>query len=511
MVANDGNESGMARRNLSSFIAILTLTIAGCGGSGDGAQRGVFLDAAAVEGLRYQTATRSGVTDADGAFRYLPGEQVTFYVGEMEIGRVAGTERVTPFDLAGVNAPDGEVDLEVLRPVGRGLNKAINLATFLQTIDEDGDLSNGIVVPQRLRSMQARSPVQFALPALTFREHPTLRTYMGQARAAGVWGGSRPIKHSGYAADALYRGLGFVSAPQARSEFRMKSTGLADVVTSYSYDEKGHLIEEVLVDPPSDVYQKTVTAYDDAGNRIRVSTYLSPDTLLNEIFYSYDANGNEIRAETIQSGLSRWVMETRRDISGNPVEIAHFDLGAPTWRAVHSYDDLGRPVKSEYYDGSGQLTGGSESDYGADFLQTATRYFDATRTLSMTAQMRYDENGEVIQEFLYDSVDQLIGAYHGTRDSNGNLLREEQKDGAGLTVSATTIEYDATGRRRGLKIYDSTSALTGIHVLSYDPKGRLVSTRIDDISNGVIIDQITTYKPVKGWASFFAGFDRGPR
>lgn len=500
----------MSHLNLLNLITILTLTIAGCGGSGDGSQRGVFLDASAVEGLRYQTATRSGVTGADGAFRFLSGEEVTFYVGEMEIGRAVGAERITTFDLAGVTAPDSEVDLEVLTPAGRGLNKAINLATFLQTIDEDGDLSNGILVPLSLRSMQARSPIKFALPVLRFRTHPTLRTYMGQARAAGVWGGSRPIKHSGYATDALYRGLGFVSVTQARAESRIKYLELTDVVTSYTYDEKGQLIEELYVDSNQGIYQKTVTSYNAAGSRTRDATFLSPDILHNEIFYSYDANGDEIRAETIQAGQSLWVSQTTRDISGNPVEIAQFDFNTLTSRTAHTYDDLGRLVKTETYDGSNQLVGVYESDYGVDFLQTVVRQFDATRTLVSTIQSRYDDNGEVIQQLRYDGFGQLQESYHATRDSNGNILRAESRDGAGLTFSSITYEYDTDGRQTALNIDESSGAFANTQTLSYDSGGRLTSTRLV-YSNVLIINLTTTYKPVTGWASFFTGFGSGPQ
>ena len=88
---------------------ILAIVIAGlnaCGGSSgsDGASQvltGRFIDGP-VSGLRYVTDSRSGTTSADGEFSYLSGETVSFYVGDILIGRAAGAATLTPFDLAGM-------------------------------------------------------------------------------------------------------------------------------------------------------------------------------------------------------------------------------------------------------------------------------------------------------------------------------------------------------------------------------------------------------------------------
>lgn len=506
LAKNNLSESNMARRHLTSFFAVLSLMIAGCGGWGDGSQAGVFLDASSVEGLQYQTPTRSGTTDRDGKFRYMPGEQIVFSVGSIEVGRAIGSARITTFDLAGISAPDNEIELELLTPAGRGLNRAINLTTFFQTIDEDTDTSNGISIPQALSSIQARSAIMFALPVSTFKTHPTLLTFMGQARAAGVWGGARPIKNSSYAMEALQRGLGLEPSLYAKSEFRVKSSGLDDSVTSYSYDEKGQLVEELLIDPSSEIYQKTVTAYNAAGHRIRVATFTSPDTLLNEILFTYDTNGNEIKAVTVHPGLGTWSIETIRDVSGNPIEVTTYDDDTVTSRSTNAYDDLGRLVKSESFDGNGQRIRSSDSDYRSDFKQTTFRQFDSTQNLSLTIQMSYDETGELIKEAYYEPLGQLLGSRHITRDSNGNMISEEFKDGAGLSQFKVTFTYDQAGRQSALKNYDNDGVLTGSQALSYDTNGRLVGKRFNDITNGVIIDQIISYKPVRGWASFFAGF-----
>lgn len=87
---------------------------------------GRFIDAP-VEGLSYFTGTTSSVTDADGVFRYSPGEMVRFSFGDLYLGEALGQSILTPLDLH-PNAPAHQVAL----------------MSFLQSLDEDSDMSNGI-------------------------------------------------------------------------------------------------------------------------------------------------------------------------------------------------------------------------------------------------------------------------------------------------------------------------------------------------------------------------------
>ena len=500
----------MLRRFLFGFVSVLPLLMAGCGGRSDSTQTGVFLDASGVEGLQYQTPTQSGTTDSAGSFRYLPGEQVVFFIGQMEIGRAAGAARVTAFDLAGVSVPLNETEFELLTPSGRGLNRAINLTTFLQTIDQDADVSNGIFIPPVLRSMQARNAVKFALTVDTFRTHPTLLTYMGQARTAGVWGGARAIKNSGFAANALYRGLNLTSEPQARSEARTKTADRADTVETYTYNDKGQLIEEIYINPFEDFYQKTIYKYDDEGKFKVISTYLSPDVLLNEIFISYDSNGHEVKSETVQLGWGvRWSTETVRDISGNPIEIKRYESGVLSMRTLNSFDNSGLLIQSQNFDGDGQLTGRQESEYGLDFNLIKYKQFDSTQALELAIHSSYDNNGMIVNETVYDRLGQVSGSLHYSRDSNGNILRMETKDGAGLQNYYAIYTYDITGRKTSEKIYGRNGILTDA-ALSYDANGRLTIKSTDYKVNGVSTETIT-YKSVAGWVSSLTSFRQGPR
>jgi hypothetical protein len=124
---------------LTTQVAVVMMLSACGGGSTDdgGASvesQGVFLDAA-VEGVRYETRTREGLTDADGMFRYVSGETVEFYIGDILLGSAPGALVLTPIELSpGANA--------ITDP------RVTNLIRFLQTLDDDYDPSNGIRITE---------------------------------------------------------------------------------------------------------------------------------------------------------------------------------------------------------------------------------------------------------------------------------------------------------------------------------------------------------------------------
>lgn len=109
--------------NLNSQTA--TATIVTCT---DNAQvsEGVFLDSP-VASISYSTASQSGTTDDEGRFSFVEGESVTFTIGALQFPATTAVSVVTPALIA---AGD-----EVLQT---------NMLQLLQTLDEDGDPSNGI-------------------------------------------------------------------------------------------------------------------------------------------------------------------------------------------------------------------------------------------------------------------------------------------------------------------------------------------------------------------------------
>lgn len=124
------------------------IMISACGGGGGGggssepaALSGKLLDAA-VQGASYsaQPSGLSGKTDSNGTFSYRDGDTVTFKLGDLTLGSVAGGTEVWPDTLAAAANTQNVAVEEV----------ATNLARFLQTLDSDSNPDNGISLPATL-------------------------------------------------------------------------------------------------------------------------------------------------------------------------------------------------------------------------------------------------------------------------------------------------------------------------------------------------------------------------
>ena len=94
----------------------------------------------------YRTPSQSGTTDSNGRYEYLTGEIVTSSIGEFVLGSAPGSEQMTPAHL--VASIGGERNMPV--PAGdpqKVSNRIVtNLARFIQSLDKDGDVENGVTI-----------------------------------------------------------------------------------------------------------------------------------------------------------------------------------------------------------------------------------------------------------------------------------------------------------------------------------------------------------------------------
>lgn len=163
--------------------AILLLPLAGCSrepakvppapGPAEAILTGVFYG---VEGLKYQTPTLSDATNDKGEFKYRPDETVSFSIGGLVLGSAPGSKRLTTAHLAlGVNG-----DLKKLkRP------QVTNTARFLQSLDEDGNVENGIAITARVNNAVARykRTIKFAQSEADFTKDPNVTALFGELKA----------------------------------------------------------------------------------------------------------------------------------------------------------------------------------------------------------------------------------------------------------------------------------------------------------------------------------------
>ncbi len=176
------------------FMALMgvTLLLGACGGGGGSSASssgnnssgssgeitvetvytGIFIDSV-VEGLRYAGASLSGETNATGSFQYKLGEPIVFSIGGIQLPPVTGKQYITPLDIFQVTSLSDTA--------------ALNLTRFLQTLDTDGNLSNGIHIADFAHEMSADITLDFS--AVNFDSQvESLITNLGGANTSLVSG-----------------------------------------------------------------------------------------------------------------------------------------------------------------------------------------------------------------------------------------------------------------------------------------------------------------------------------
>ncbi len=168
------------------LLVFVSLFLFACGGgSGAGGetgfgsntqQQGQFVDSL-VSGLRYETPSTSGFTNSQGQFSYLIGETIGFYVGDVFIGDTIGQAIITPIELVSGAVDENNVQVQ-------------NIAMFLQSIDADGDESNGITITTNAANAASGQSVDFSLAEGVFEANGALQILIstitssnGQARS----------------------------------------------------------------------------------------------------------------------------------------------------------------------------------------------------------------------------------------------------------------------------------------------------------------------------------------
>ena len=134
----------MSKLTIGSIVTA-TLLLVGCGGSGSSSSsnpttnnetgtkigKGYYVDAA-VEGVEFQCGNQSGTTDVNGTFTFENGSDCNFTVGGIP--------------LRDVNASSLEDNVTILE-------ENTTVAQLLQTLDSDGNASNGIHISQGAKSV----------------------------------------------------------------------------------------------------------------------------------------------------------------------------------------------------------------------------------------------------------------------------------------------------------------------------------------------------------------------
>ena len=498
------------------------LTACGSGGGGGASSvsavlTGRFVDSP-VEGLRFQSATQSGTTNLNGEFNYLPGETVTFYIGNFVLGSAVGAELITPFELSGISLPVNSAD--VTRAINQfyntdygnaasSLNTAMNLAVFLQTIDLDGYPHDGITIPPALADLLNGKQLDFTQSYWNFEN--ALRALIEPGNATGVnpnggiWSEYRNVVQPDEALANLYADLKVTPTRSAivRDARDNNNDGVIDYLQLYAYDARGNQIMDAR-DRDGDSGTRPLYRnyydyyYRNAQDRYGEQRETGSETDTNgELPGGVTYRDRSVYFNTSENYRNVQIYEEDEDGDG-PL---------PLTRKI--YDENSGNTLVEETDSNGDVAGGvtyrktnTYSTFGNLVLTLIDADGDGPDGVSARTVYSYDysvaSNGRlttVVTDALSDDpADDTFRATY-TYDTGGRVtLYEEDGDGAGAggISSRVSYAYDTEGHQILLDRDDNGDTVAGItfhEAWQYDGNGRQVLHETD--ANGGTVVAIT--------------------
>jgi hypothetical protein len=501
-------------RNLLVVVGLFAL--AACGGGGnksDPEPVSGTLEAGRATGIIYQTPTQAGTTDANGTFRYVPGETVAFSIGGVQLGAVPGAAKISLFTLAGLTAPTSELTLR--RELDRALRqptplvRAMNLSRLLIALDADSNPDNGIDVSGRAGDLAGKQidlglglhafagKLDRLAPNLT-RNIPMSRVLAFAYQASNLTVATHsPVRYDSEGTQQPARFSTVTYLPNgARSvdETRTDFVGLSTTLTTYSYDALGRMSgissqSSLGLSQPLSGSTSAVT-FDSRGNRTfsvnqlflgGETTYRNESTETTDAFGRLTEQGLAVDDDGDGADDSRQVTQTTYDARGNPVSsLTTYDRDndgnvdqRSTFTATFDANDR---LQSELYESDG------DADGVVDVRVTTTVENDGPSTIVRTVSE--DDGADGVVDF------RTVTRY--TYDQAGNNTSTTVLDSSGTqdavyAYAVFTMTYDAERRvlsnsRVQYTEVGGTPYSSYSYVNTYDDRGNITRT-VTDTSN----------------------------
>ena len=491
----------------SCLLAVTSaVVLVSCGG-GSSVASGTFTDAAPVSGLQYTTATQSGTTDSKGTFYYIPGETVSFSVGSITVGQATAASALNSFSLVGMTAPITSLgeDFNANMPELRLFQQAINISSFLQTLDSDADLSNGISIPSQAIALATNTNIKFNQKSERFQASFAFKNFIGRCRTAGIWGGTRVITSSADAANRLYAGLGLVPKLYAHSK---NDNGASGYVTT-SFDTNGKYSQTQSFNSSGILLSYSTFIYDANGFITQQQTFNGMNILQSSSTYTYDGNGLLTQGHYSDGGVHDSSYSVTYDANGNQTQSQDFDIsGALKVTYKSTYDSDGNQTEFQTLDPSNVITSSSTYTYDADGNQTQELDFLGNGVLKGSTTFTYDANGNQTNSETFDGLGVSQSSTTNTYDSNGNTIKS-QSFVSNLLQSSNEIKFDATGNLIQYHSFDGNAVLQFSLINTFDSNRVQTQSQTFD-AHGVLQSSSTfTNSAISGFAAILRRYGLG--
>jgi len=231
---------------------------------------------------------------------------------------------------------------------------------------------------------------------------------------------------------------------------------------SFTYDDKGRLLEDAEILPDGSPDIRRTWKYDSRGNEIE-HAYFVHDNLVFRTLKAYDAEGRETRSVEYGSGDS--VRSKTRSTYRFKGRLREVKLNEPDGtlrrKALIKYDRRGQMIERREYEVNGIL--GHRYVFSYDVNGNKTEeidYYRDERHLPRISKetLTYDAKNRLIAEAVY-LRGSLSSKKVSTFDDKGNVIEQIKYDGKGSIEEKSTISYvEFDSRENWIKAILKTSA-----------------------------------------------------
>ena len=170
-------------------------------------------------------------------------------------------------------------------------------------------------------------------------------------------------------------------------------------------------------------------------------------------------------------------------------EIYYNDDGSVECYYINEYDDEGKFIRVEEYDGDDNLIYTGESTYDENGNEILYEGYDVDGQLIDKTEYEYDNDNNLIKQTNYLDKDTLGDIYTFEYDENGNMIHFVNSSADGELYMETMDEYNADGKI--IKSYQHVEGYVS-WTYEYEYNGELLE-KVNRFDHNGILDGIYVY------------------
>ncbi|GAA3924898.1 hypothetical protein [Litoribacillus peritrichatus] len=494
---------------LSLALSLCSAFLTGCSSNSsssdsDEVLTGQFTDSP-VSGLTYTTPTQSGVTDANGSFKYLEGETVTFSIGATTLGSSPAQATVTPFDLREItrDIQDG-INILTRSSADQTHHAFLNIATLLQTLDQDGDPENGIEITSEVSALLSDIRINFDQSYFRFKRDPSFRTLINSANDQATFSEHRPVRPPWLVMDHLYTQQK-IQLPLMETSYSEDTNGdgVNEFRTTWFLNDQSYLAR-IEKDTDSDGIADNIEnmTYDNLGMLIQLSEENNEENSPNIVsHWSYDANLKPTQQiKQFSTGVEH-IQTSIFDAYGNQTYYGEDKDGdgVPEFTEHWLYNENGEQILyEEDYNGDGTPESITETIFDVNSTSTRTAYdFDLDGLPEVEALVieKFNEKSQPISTSYTSNVVFFNYSFFYFYDEQGNQIRQESDNDNNGTIDVVYFSYYDNENNKILteSDYGADGSIDARTLYSYNEMGQETRIEVDNDNDG-IFDSITSYE-----------------